>query len=91
MFNDETFTIEHFQFVTKLPDSVWNREKKEWNHQTFKSWESKIQKVLGLEARIVGLARFRHSGAQLLVSNEEPSISSSVRPIASLSRFETHF
>ena len=57
------------RFITKLPELVWNRYTKEWNHGYFKKFESQVQKLLGLEARIVGLARFRQSGGQLLVSN----------------------
>ena len=57
------------KFITKLPEMVWNRYNKEWNHGCFKKFESQVQKLLGLEARIVGLARFRQSGGQLLVSN----------------------
>ena len=52
-----------FQFITKLPLSVWNPTLKEWNHEGLRKWEENVKAHLRLNRgiRVVGLARFRRS------------------------------
>ena len=52
-----------FQFITKLPLSVWNPSLKEWNHEGLRKWEENVKAHLRLNRgiRVVGLARFRRS------------------------------
>ena len=52
-----------FQFITKLPLSVWNPTFKEWNHEGLRKWEENVKAHLRLNRgiRVVGLARFRRS------------------------------
>ena len=56
------------KFITVLPDTVWNRNRKEWDNEKFQVWRSRIQKNLGLDTPIVGFARFRRLGGIILVS-----------------------
>lgn len=63
------------KFVTPVPSTVWNREKKEWDHDQFKLWRLKLQTKLGLNAQIVGFARLRNAGSRILVSTSKSPIS----------------
>lgn len=55
------------KFLTEVPVKCWNPQSKEWNHQHFKAYEALVVSHLKEESlRILGLARFRRSGALMV-------------------------